>query len=390
VAECVAVLSPAQNETELVDFEKPAERARAQLPLQEMGNGERTGAAATQVEQPAQPSEAEPAVEAPAAKGTASEHPAEIEPAYGRRPTDQDFESIRLPRQGARETLIADLRAQQRAARMSPPPTIFALPVDVPDVVARDGAAAAVPPLRLPPARRPAPLTEPTFAAMQPRLRVKSRRGLYIVLSLLILATLAFATWLAYQQRSRFGSVEQELLPATLVPPPVFRNNVVPLPYSVAVEAHQELPLAVERVQSLRAEEQDIGFYIAPIQVDSVLYYRIMAGPVADSAEASALLRRLLEKGHKTGATQWDVRQSPLAFILGDYDTRSAAEAREREAARLSIPAYVVPVPGPDGGTRQRVYAGAYAGFAEAGIMRQLLRSAGLPDSLVQRVGTRR
>jgi hypothetical protein len=101
------------------------------------------------------------------------------------------------------------------------------------------------------------------------------------------------------------------------------------------------------------------------------------------------MLRRLLENGHKTGATQWDVRQAPLAFVLGEYETRSAAAQREAEVGTLAIPAYVTPVLGNDGRTRYRVYAGAYAGPAEAESMRRQLRSARLPDSLVQRVGMR-
>jgi hypothetical protein len=168
--------------------------------------------------------------------------------------------------------------------------------------------------------------------------------------------------------------------------PPVQGPNV-PLPYSVAVEAHQELPLALDRVEALSDEEKDIGFYIAPILVDSVLYYRIMAGPVVDSTSAIVIMERLLEKGHKTGTSEWDLRRTPLAFALGDYENMADARGRANEAGDLGIPAYLIEVQSPEGARRFRVYAGAYAGVAEADVMRRLLRSAGLPDSLIPRVG---
>jgi hypothetical protein len=168
------------------------------------------------------------------------------------------------------------------------------------------------------------------------------------------------------------------------------RVNVVALPYSVAVEAHQDLASASERVEALRNDDPEVGFYIAPLLVGKVLYYRVMAGPVADSLEANLLLRRLLEEGHKSGSSPSDVRQAPLAFVLGEYDSRFAAHQRERDVAATSIPAYVVQIRTEEGRTRYRVYAGTYSGPAEADIMRRMLRAAGLPDSLVERVGIRR
>ena len=115
-----------------------------------------------------------------------------------------------------------------------------------------------------------------------------------------------------------------------------------------------------------------------------------MAGPVPDTVAAAAVMQRLLEKKIKPGRSGGDVRRTPLAFLLGEYDGESAARTRAGEAGQLGIPAYVIPVVGADGSNRHRVYAGAYAGLAEANVMRQLLQSAGLPDSLVARVGMKK
>ncbi|MEX2282488.1 MAG: SPOR domain-containing protein [Gemmatimonadota bacterium] len=306
---------------------------------------------------------------------------------------ERDFEAIRVPRNAAREALIADLRSRQRAALMAPPPAP-APPVEelAPAIEPAEPRAPAKP--RGP--SRPQPsLSEPSFATTEPRPTVKSRKRLYIGLSLVVLAVLIVGAWLVVRRYVELSATPAVVPPTTSTGAPVpaaptVPSSVVPLPYAVAVEAHQELPLAVERVNALSSEEKDIGFYIAPILVDSVLYYRIMAGPVTDSTAALAIMQRLLDKGHKTGASASDLRHSPLAFSLGDYESESGARARASEAGDLGIPAYVIEVATPAGERRYRVYAGAYAGLAEADVMRRLLRSAGLPDSLVPRVGVRK
>jgi len=161
----------------------------------------------------------------------------------------------------------------------------------------------------------------------------------------------------------------------------------VPLPYSVAVEAHDNLPMAARRVASLDAAQPGTGFYIAPILVDSTLYYRVMAGPLADSAAAVAVMQALIEGGHKTGGSEWDIRSTPYAFLIGEYEGAEQATARMEELRALDIPSYVAEVPYADGPPKFYLYSGAYSSPAEADLMRRLLRSAGLPDTLVQRIG---
>ena len=302
----------------------------------------------------------------------------------------EEFDAIRVPRNAAREALIADLRSRQRAALTAPPSGMQPLP---------DEGVVAVPTNQqqrsaTQPRPRPAPaLTEPTFIGF-PREPVKSRRVLYWLLSLAVLAALIVGAWLVIRQRTATGAAQSPVSstqPSEVVPaPPAAVGPATPLLYSVAIEAHQQLPLALERVKTLREEEPQLSFYIAPTVANNVMYYQVMAGPVADSASAGALLLRLLEKGHKTGAQPGEVRRANLAFLLGEYENRAAADAREKEAAELAIPSYVIEVPQAEGGSRFRVYAGAFASVAEAGVMKQLLQSVGLPDTLVQRVGKQR
>ena len=313
---------------------------------------------------------------APPAPPTARAAASELTP-------DQQYEAIKLPRNAAREALIADLRARQRSALMAPPPVLpEPIATGAPSSPRAGGETFSRPAVFRPAAS----ITEPTFSRPSSKAGVKSRWVAYTGLSLLVVAAFAVGTWVMLR-----GEMAQTRTPGVpgstgaAAPLPA----IVPLPYSVAVEAHQQLPTAIERVNALRADEREVGFYIAPVLLDSVLYYRVMAGPVADSAAAGAVMRSLLEKGHKTGATQWDVRAAPLAFLIGEFESRGDAEKLVQEAIDLAIPAYVVELPLANG-MRHRVYAGAYAGPAEADVMRQLLKSAGLPDSLVQRVGARK
>jgi cell division septation protein DedD len=160
-----------------------------------------------------------------------------------------------------------------------------------------------------------------------------------------------------------------------------------PLRYSVAIEAHPDLPTAAARVESLTAAEPAMGFYIAPILNDNELYYRVLAGPVRDSAAAAVLMDSLVARRHKTGSSEWDIRSTPYTFLLDEFATRDSAEARMSELRGLDIPAYVVEIPYTAGPSRYRLYSGAYSGPAEAELMRQLLRNTGLADTLVLRTG---
>ena len=322
---------------------------------------------------PAKPVPAAPAPPAPA-------------PVREKTPEEQ-YESIKVPRNAAREALIADLRSRQRAALMTPPPAVEESAPQVVEGEVPQGSRSAEQIRSRPTFSRPIPsITEPTFADTKRKRGVKSRRALFWALSLAVIAAFVVGGWLVLQRYVEVTEVQGDS--AVVVPPR--QQPVMPLAYSVAVEAHQQLPIALERVNALRSDEPDMDFYIAPIVLDNVLYYRVLAGPLADSAAAGAVMRRLLEKGHKTGATQWDVRAAPLAFLLGEFESRSAAEQKVTETIDVSIPAYIVPLPMPDGAVRYRVYAGSFAGIAEADVMRQLLKNLGLPDTLVVRLGARK
>lgn len=170
---------------------------------------------------------------------------------------------------------------------------------------------------------------------------------------------------------------------APAVPEPV----TSPIPYSIAVEAHQDFDTAVERVEILRRSEPGTTFYLTPIPNQGVVYYRLLAGPVADTTAAWELMRHLVDARHKTDLDPWSIRPTVWAFHLGDYPTEAMAAARAEELLQHRIPTYVVEVDYTSGPPRYRLFAGAYEGPAPAEVMAELLREAGIEARLVRREG---
>lgn len=228
-------------------------------------------------------------------------------------------------------------------------------------------------------------LTEPVvFRSDRERRRVVSP-----ILLILLLAALCAAGWFAYQE---YFTAEPDLPAANTAPvsaPAPVRGEPVetPIPISVAVEAHQDLESAQERMATLRQAEPDIGFYLAPVAVRGVVYYRLLAGPAADQAAGERLMARLVEGQYKTAADPWAIRPTELAFHLGEFDTREAAAARVDSLATSGVPAYVVPIRYQQGPPRYRVYGGAYESETEAEVMQEMLEENGVEARLIPRTG---
>lgn len=244
-------------------------------------------------------------------------------------------------------------------------------------------------------------LTEPVIF----RTERKSRQTPSPVLLLLAAAALAAAAWLGYQRFLPAATTEVAAPPPREAPPPGPRGNAVenPIPFSVQVEAHQDLAYAMERAAELNEAEPDMHFFLAPLAVRGVLYYRLLAGPAADRTEGERLMERLVEADYKMDIDPWSVLPTEHAFHLGEFDTEAAAQARVRELAAMTvreedeegipverpfpIPAYIVSIPHEPGPPRYRVYGGAYVSEAEAAVMENMLMEAGIEPRLVSRTG---
>jgi hypothetical protein len=356
----------------------------------------------------------------------------------GGRLTEADFERIRLPTErAARQALILELRDRQRAARMARPAPLQPHAASR-EPVSSDAVERAVTPeaeivaatmtkvgsvhmpasgsehareMRLEgaaddvnldsldpgitaaaatPPRRPRPLT---VAGPPPQQPSRYRRPLVWTLAVVLLLSLLAGAWHFLSGRLGWGSgvgteAEQDAALTAPPPPPAPVLREVALPYAVAMEAYRDVAAATERVETLRAAEAGITFHVAPLEREGTLYYHVMAGPVPDSMAARAVRDTLLARRHKTTMTPNDVRYAPLAFLVGDYGSRFMAQEQMLELRRLDVPSYMLLADAEDGEPLYRVYVGGFATAVESEIARQLLRAAGVRDSLVTRTGS--
>jgi hypothetical protein len=288
--------------------------------------------------------------------------PLEREPSWLDEP-----DRIRLPKDEAREALIADLRARERAA-------LGRTGADGPVADGPEPAAVAMEAvLPAAPAVRDTPV------------RVRRPWGLWLAGAAIVLAGSASVWFFVLRDR---GDLPEVSTPPVQAEPRIPPEPVgAPIGWSVAVEAHDRLGMAQQSVSSLAAADSSSDFYISPALVSGDLWYRVLAGPFADSVGAAVAMQRLVDAGLKRAAAVWDVRATPLAFLLGRFEQMAEANARADELMQKGIPAYVVEVPYSRGGPWYHVYGGAYTAPSEAERMGELLRNAGLPDSLVVRVG---
>jgi hypothetical protein len=300
--------------------------------------------------------------------------------------SNAEFEKIRIPKDTAREALIADLRARQRAALMAPPPAMAPL----------SEAEAPLPRVARPTPKRPG---QPviggavfTLPAMHPTGKTEKPWLLWLLVAL-VLAGAGAAGWYLYRSRQQpapgpAAAAPPATRPTVAAPVAPLDSARVALPYSVAIAGYQVLDLAQEQMRALRQREPGTAFYIGPIAVQGRLFYRVMAGMLADSASAVALRDTLVTKRIKTVRLAGDVVQAPYAFLLGEYPTIAEADAMQQTARIRLVPSYIVEAANPDGSTQYKLYAGAYTGPGDAEFMRPILRGAGLPDNLVERTGS--
>ena len=158
-------------------------------------------------------------------------------------------------------------------------------------------------------------------------------------------------------------------------------GEVIPLGFTVAIEAHEDLATARERLARLTRAEDDMPFLITPYLLDGVVYYRVMAGPYADSAEAVVVRDILYQDGRKPTVGEWDVRPTAFGFLLDELDSEEAARVRAAELMDAGIPTYPVAI-APDGATR--LYAGAFELREQGPVLEGPLTNAGLDPALVR------
>jgi hypothetical protein len=167
----------------------------------------------------------------------------------------------------------------------------------------------------------------------------------------------------------------------------------VALPYSVRAKAYASLRAARQMVESDTARLSGVPLYISPELEQRILYYRVMAGTLVDTVQASRLREQLVYAGlvEEADAQEggWSmVHYTPLAFQLGEFPDRAAARVHADSLLGREVPAYVVQLPAAGGGELWRVYGGAFRDSASAEGMRRILADKRIEAPLVERVGT--
>jgi hypothetical protein len=209
-----------------------------------------------------------------------------------------------------------------------------------------------------------------------------------------------------------FASLRPDLLPAWARPAPPVADQatrvtpprvIAPIPpprrlgetltYSVGVISFRSFSGAQRKLVTLRDRKDGVLYFISPEEIQGILYYKVLAGALPDSAAARELKERLVkaklisaEDAADAGAL---IQPTPYAFDLGERATDSASTAAADSLAVRHVPAYDMAVPFSDGSRRWQLYGGAYADSATAEGMRKLLTAAGVTPKLVPRVGVR-
>lgn len=156
------------------------------------------------------------------------------------------------------------------------------------------------------------------------------------------------------------------------------------LRYSVLIASFAARPDAEERLDRLR--DGETLYFLAPTPVRGALYYRVFAGARPDPAAGRRLMDELVSSGRKPSASDWDVRPAGLAFRLGVYAERDAAEMVRQGASEAGVHSYLLPAVR-EADTVYQVLAGAYESDSAARAMAEMLESAGVEAELAARRG---
>ena len=179
------------------------------------------------------------------------------------------------------------------------------------------------------------------------------------------------------------GPEERDEPPVPIVAPP----PETPQAYSLSLAAFQDVRLAALQAERLAGRRADLLFTTVPVRVSGRVFHRVLAGPATDSAAAEELRTSLGETLSDEDSSLWIVRATPLAFALGDYESREAADRRAGESSLAWLAPYVFEV-GASDRPSFRVFAGAYADSAEASVAHEQFEELGEePLELVRRVG---
>jgi hypothetical protein len=228
----------------------------------------------------------------------------------------------------------------------------------------------------------------------------RTRRGVTVAITILVLiALLAAAGFALARYRPDLvpwlapggGAGDAGASTTRSTTGPAARRAGETVPFAVLVKSYASLSAAQQQVEVEQRRFSDTPFYISPEDDSGILYYKVYAGLLRDTASAERLRERLLQAGSvdaddTLGALSL-IHRAHLSFDLGEFATRDSAVAARDSLSTREIPTYAVPMPYEDGIRRWQLYGGAYRDSATADAMRRRLTGAGIDPRLVLRVG---
>lgn len=254
------------------------------------------------------------------------------------------------------------------------------------------------------------PGTAAAVAVKKQQRRAKSGRIAAIAGIVLAIVLVAIGVWLAYRPLAGGASRPAWMTrrETAVAKTPVALSPSETLPPSAASDSASEtaaLPLPVNPADSDSAATFSVAltnantpdgaiFYLqqnarnlpattyAPISLQGVRWYRVLAGAYLQSTSADSLLAALHARGLLDGRSGSVVR-TPFAFLI---DSGVAAGAVQAEIARYATRRVAVyPLFQPDGSAR--LYTGAFETPAQAAMFAESLRAAGVTPVLAYRIG---
>ncbi len=160
------------------------------------------------------------------------------------------------------------------------------------------------------------------------------------------------------------------------------------LGYSLMIDRYRLLTGHSDFVDALEERLPDLLFILVPMEEEGAPFFLLMAGPATTSGAANALKGPIGEVLTRENPATWLVRETPLAYHVGETQTLEAADSRVVSLMGMGIPAYILQVTFPDGTEAFRLYAGAYASVEEAEFLQGVIEDNRLGDApLVERRG---
>ena len=224
--------------------------------------------------------------------------------------------------------------------------------------------------------------------------RPRSQYGLLLIAFVLlggVTSSLVLARSADPVQETVVGVEPREVSPSVLASEPIRSVAVTtvveaePVPlvrYSVSIGAFRDQGRAMALVRQLERDALRVWMTIVPVDVDGVVFHRVLVGLEEDSGALDSVISRV-SLALKEDPASWILRDA--AFTLCVSETPSVVDA-ERVMDRVAAHD-IVPFALQSTDESVRVCAGAFSGEQEADYLRSTLVAAGFRPEFIRPVG---